>query len=194
MTRYLARLGLACTLVTAVGACVDERALSSATDLPAQTAFVEPRLQQVLDNLPGERLLRELSDADPSFGGYFADADSLVVLTTDLGRAESLRAVTEAKRPRPDRRGLSASSRPIAIRQGRYTFRQLARWRGVALTLVAGLPDFAGFDLDEGRNRLVVFLTDGSGEDAMRSALSDSSIPDDAITYEIIGEPILETT
>lgn len=148
-------------LVIGAGACNDSP--SSPTMTPHLSTVNESEFD-VQDLFLGEADFVTLSEAQPSFAGFYFENGTLVVTTTDRTRGADIHAAiqeraTELISLRPEQlTGL------LDLRQVAYSFIELSRWRNLAFTHVLGHKDVASLDLDETRNRVSIDLKDGSGE------------------------------
>ncbi len=127
----------------------------------------------------------------PGFGGYAYDADgNLVAFVKDLkdaGRAEA--RLQGRLQEFQGRSGGHRKDGRVQVRQGRFSFPELAAWRDVLSDSVLGaVPGVVSVDADEARNRVAVGVTgDGPRGEVMRR-LARWRIPGDGVVVELAGE------
>jgi hypothetical protein len=177
-------LGSALALALLVAACTEQ------PTTPTAPNRAEPNLSSVAPRSgiehPGEAAFEEISQTVPSFAGYFLEGGQLVVYVTDLSQAQAAEAV---RRVNSTGRGdaLLAHASTV-VRPARYSFLQLRQWRDqIEQNVLFGLSDAASIDLDEGINRIVVGLADGSGKAQLENGLTRLGVPTEAVDVQVTG-------
>jgi hypothetical protein len=136
-----------------------------------------------------EKRFAELEQAVPGFGGYFIENGKLTAYVTSPGRSAQARAALE-----PVLRELPANARQrvseIQVRQGRYSFSQLARWRD-KMPGVMGVRGVVLVDVDEAHNVIRVGVENAGLEQAVRAQSRKAGVPDEAVVVSV-HEPIYQ--
>jgi hypothetical protein len=147
----------------AVGACSD-RTTPLAPEMDATLSAANSNANaRAFEARPEETHFHRLAGQVPGYGGHHFDEDgNLIVVLTDLGQSQRARAALapvlrgfQADLPvdkRPERAGGQ-----VIIREGRFSFEQLAPWRDkVSEHLLGTQPGLIFTDLDESGNRVVI--------------------------------------
>lgn len=168
-------------LAFAAGAC--DRA-----DSPLEPAAARGASAVIIEadppGLDGEfaRLARRI----PGFGGYYFDeGGDLNVLLARAGQEDAVRAalagVAAGRLNRPDRPYTARAA--IRVRQARYDFLQLNRWRGSLRSLLS--PTGAvSLDVDEAANRVRVGVVSDEAAADVRARAAALGIPGEALIVE----------
>lgn len=153
-----------------------------------------------------QRVLEDLDRAVPGFGGFAAHGGIVLVYVTDLAAAAEARAAVARVQQAPEwaRRlmgPLEAPRRfgelPLVVRQGRYTYRELATWARVISTAgPRGIPGLVAVGLALRENRVAVTIAPARGGNAggpevpnvseIEHALSGFQIPADALRISVV--------
>jgi hypothetical protein len=130
---------------------------------------------------PGEKNFRDLTKTVPSFGGYFYQEGTniLIVNVADPRDADSALAKVERIFADPLKIGPRGRAR-IVVRLAKYSFVQLAKWRDSADVEFGPLTGVVGLDLDEALNKLVVGVTNDEGRFKVMEVMKNLTVPLDA--------------
>lgn len=135
-----------------------------------------------------------LSHDLPGFGGYSYDSKgNLVAYMKDParhGRAQTLLGAVLAKfqEKLPAERRAEFGQGQVIIRQGQYSFIELAGWRDRLSASVLDLPGVMFTDADETQNRVVVAVKDDATQDEVTRQLPSLDIPIGAISFETFAD------
>jgi hypothetical protein len=122
----------------------------------------------------------------PRFGGlYFDEEGVLNVVVAGTSRMSAEVAANTVERWAPAL-GIDASAvSRVAVRSGRYDFRQLAAMRNQADRVVWGIRGVVFTDADEKANRVHIGVEDEAASAAVARALDLLGIPSDALLISI---------
>jgi hypothetical protein len=146
---------------------------------------------------PEEAEFHELAAELPGFGGYFYDAaGNLVAYVADLRQADAARErlgrtlhAKNASIP-PERRRPGAD---VVLRQGRFSFPQLASWRDLLSDSVLNHVEGAAYvDADEQQNRIVVGIDRPGARGLVLQRALRFGVPEDGLLIETSAEAELE--
>jgi hypothetical protein len=137
-----------------------------------------------------EAELHQLAAEVPGFGGYyFNENGETVAFVTDLARADQARAAVQAllaRNPAAPRGGR------VLVRQGRYTFPELAAWRDRITGPVLDLEGVQSIDANEGRNRVVIGISSPAAREGVEQVLAAHRVPRESVVMEVEEELILQ--
>lgn len=188
MKRY--RRGAALMFLLLAGACMDEPTspnappdasrLASARSNPAAIITIDDAFARLADEVPG------------GFGGFFTSQDGrLSIYLVDVSQRDAaIAALIAAVRDPGVRRDLA---RGVNVRQGRFDYRQLMRWR-TRLGALEGTGTITLTDIDEVHNRLTIGVARPSDRNWILDEAQRIGIPPYALSVEVTGAPRLETT
>ena len=176
--------------------CVD----TSAPTSPAQPHRADLSVSDASDtpfapDRPGEREFIELArDVASSAGFYIDEQDNVVVYVADLADAD---AATSRVASVLTRLRLAASSaratRKVLVRRADFSYRQLAAWRDRMTLPVLAMEGVVYTDLNEGRNRLEIGLTDLTLSDQVLARLKELGVPPTAVEFRESKIPVPES-
>jgi len=112
-----------------------------------------------------------LSDAVPSSGGYYLNSSGqLVVVVRNPEEDQAARSTASTLISSGAIVGVRSGSHAPIIQRGRFTFRELVRWRDVIFETTLGVTDgVISLDLNEAANRVVIGLSTGTAQTAIHS-------------------------
>ncbi len=131
---------------------------------------------------PPERFQWEIGKQIEGFGGVYADSSGgLVTLTTDLGRADALREVVQARVvvSNSTARTPAGRARPMRVTHAQFTYRSLLSWKNaLSMSDASGIID--GIGVIESKNRILVLVRDPRSISLIRQNARAIGIPDNA--------------
>jgi hypothetical protein len=142
--------------------CRDNSVLPTGTSGPRSASL---SAQQTSHEHPGELLFEQISDAVPSFAGFFFEGDKFVALVSDTSQTLAVEAVVRRVMADP----VQARAHPqllksvLVVRPAKFSFRQLRLWRDQIEQVVTNMPDIASIGIDYVGNQVDIGLADGSG-------------------------------
>lgn len=173
--------GLMLTMV-AVG-CSTE----SLTTAPSSGVRSEGRIGSVTSEPYGDREdeahLRELSARVPGFAGLAISSDgSVVLLSTRPSEAAQVaqREVGATMR----RRGGWDRAAAVKVREARFTFTELERWRDAIAPELYVMAEWASLDLDEVNNVIAIGTIAGASHGQFQRLLASKGVPAQAVRFE----------
>lgn len=127
-----------------------------------------------------------LSQQIPGFGGFAFDAGgNMIVHLKDPAQEAVARQVLGSYLNRWSGNPRSQSAtRSIIVRTAQFDFSQLSGWRGQLRPAVLGVAGVASLDIDEGRNRVVIGVTDLALRDQISAIVTSLGIPAEAVIIE----------
>jgi len=139
---------------------------------------------------PDERAYKELAQVVPSHGGMYFDT-----LTGDLNvYLKDLSEGPAAKRTLPLIFGLALArarvTHPhagVVLKQGTYTFIELARWRDVLNDFFLETSSVQSWGIDHARNQLIVGVLSGADSQAIVAKALELGVPEGALRLERTG-------
>lgn len=151
-----------------------------------QTAVSQIRQEQDATQTYDDELL-ELGDSIPGFGGIYEATDGHYLVLTDTtthdrALAIAQRVITKAT---SDLRG--SRGRPLKVKKGTYTFRQLAAWRRAFEDRAP--KGLVYVDTDEQRNMVSVGVADRPMVGEVGLVFEGIGVPLDAMYVEILPHP-----
>lgn len=141
---------------------------------------------------PGETRSAQVAARVPGFGGFSFDSTGNMIVyladPNDRGAADMARAAL-APYHRSQRGGWkhNAASPQVFVRQARFTFDELRRYRALIEQAVFETPGVIFLDLDENANRLVIGLdraSAGMGRLAVEGEAKRRGVPTGALEFE----------
>jgi hypothetical protein len=165
--------------------CAD-RAAPTAAHTPAASAAHTVREDEVY---PMEEEMAELARRVPGFGGmgYDGQGNAIVRLVDARQRATAAAAVEPLMRAAAARERRSGTPR-VVVRQGRYEFMQLVRWRNRMTDAVLAVPGVMYAGIGYGENRLTVGLVPSQAAAArtrVEGAVAKLGIPTEAVLFDV---------
>jgi hypothetical protein len=137
-----------------------------------------------------EAELHQLAAEVPGFGGYYFDENGeTVAFVTDLARADQARAAVQA---RLARNPVAPRGGRVLVRQGRYTFPELAAWRDRITGPVVDIEGVESVDANEGRNRVVIGISSPAAQRGVEQLLAEHRVPREAVVMEAEEELSLQ--
>jgi len=136
-----------------------------------------------------ERPFREIARVAPSHGGWYLDTltGDLVVYLKDVREGPAAKSALLSLLSQPLARARASHPHAgIVVKQGTYTFIELARWRD-ALDPFLEPPSVQWFGIDNARNRIVIGVLVGADTQAIVAMAADLAIPAGALRFEKTG-------
>ncbi|HEY0140541.1 MAG TPA: hypothetical protein VGF48_06580 [Thermoanaerobaculia bacterium] len=171
-------------------------ALAAALLLCGSTLFAADAPGRRLN--PLEAQFAQIEANAPGFAGWYFDKDgNAVVRVTENGRkAEALERVGRILDARVQSgRGRAAAQkgrRQLTVQPARYSFSELARFRGI---ISSNLPEGAhSIDLDEVNNTVTVGVADEHAVQRFRGVAARLGLPAAALRVEVTPKPQARTT
>lgn len=165
--RSTPRLAATLAILFAAAACRDA-ALPGAPTGPRVSRLSAPSQSDVARTVPG-------------FGGYYIDPQlgPTAYLTTGSQRADVEHALSGFLA----QRGLTTAN--LTVLPGAFTYAQLETWYKMARPAVFTVPGFVLGDVDEGRNRIRIGVSDPGAVAAVRAAFTLLGVPSEAVIVEV---------
>lgn len=181
--RYSLRVVL---LAVALGACTDDAVAPQ--NGPRAAAAAAAAAGQGNRIRAEEAEFFQLAAELPGFGGYYYDGEgNLVAVVRDPGQSGAARARLGGRLAAfKGRSGEHRRDGEVRVRQGRFSFPELAAWRDAVSDSVLGVvPGTLSSDADEVRNRVVVGVRDERARGEVARAVARMGIPADAVVTEL---------
>ncbi len=153
----------------ALAACSDP--IDPVVEAPPQ---IEAGLQAPLEQGFNHPDVANLAATVSGFGGLYLDGGVPTVYLTDVQQRAEVDAAL-------------AKYGDVRVRQGDYTYQQLAGWFNSVSPEALALPGVVFVDLDEARNRVFVGVEDGTAAHAVRGAVARLGLPGRAVVIEEVA-------
>lgn len=173
-------------------ACADRTAPTSG---PMVSRSVTGATPEPLESV-AERPFREIARVAPSHGGWYFDTSTgdLVVYLKDVREGPAAKQALPSLLSQPLARARASHPHAgIVVKQGTYTFIELARWRD-GLDAFLEPPSVQWFGIDHARNRIVIGVLVGADTQAIAAKAADLAIPAGALRFEKTGPIRYEQT
>ncbi len=187
------KIALSILALAVLAACVDRTPTSAR--LPDESLAAASARAPVEDpDRPSELLSVRVAKRHPHFGGFsFDSAGNLIIYVTTPGHGPAVAAIQQMLVPvQKEQRGgwrHAAASPRVIVRQGEYTFGELAGYRDRVNEVAFGIRGVIFTDLDESINRVVVgvdSLMGGPVSELVASQIQSAGVPREAVVIERI--------
>lgn len=175
------------TCAALLAGCVDglpsEPSSSAALPHPSAAGYDEVR--------PAEAEFARLARDVPGAGGFFFDENgTVVVYLKDRGRADAARQAVLGILARTGRPSQPGGQPAVVALAGRFDFFELNRARNRITDPVLDIDGVVSVDLDEGRNRVTVGVSEPSARARVEARLAELGVGRDIVNIESADEII----
>jgi hypothetical protein len=160
-----------------VAGCTRDVATSTAPSSPSIVTMLG-RSPQDLPAHPSD----DFAQAIHGFGGVFKDHGKLVVYVTDMHQATGARAVAAQVLRKRGRKPIA-----IEVRQGRYDFTDLKRWKLLLRSTMSANMDIAGSAIDERVNAILFDVTSASARVTVLDLAAGLGVPASALEVRVVS-------
>ncbi len=160
-----------------VAACVED-AGKSTTPLDRSAASAVRVSAQDLPPHPSD----DFAKAIHGFGGVFKERGKLVLYVTDMHTKSGARAVAARVWRKRARARID-----IEVRQGRYDFTDLKRWKQAIRASMGGQVDIAGSAIDERGNAILFDVTSATARDVVSALAARLGVPPGALEVRVVA-------
>lgn len=163
-----------------LAACAEDDPTATSTEHPTPRWTIHTLSQ---DSIVEDPTMLEIARRIPDFAGYYLNArGEIEVAMTDLARsAEAVENVRRKLGAHP------AAARSIPLRQVRFSFLDLARYRTVLGQHVFGIPGVTSLSVGESANRVKISVNAPRAEAEVQRLLRTLDIPEDAVVIWYAG-------
>lgn len=183
------RVGPFIAVVAVLSSSMFALACTEDDDLAGPAGVVSPREAGVQTLRTPDVVFVELADRIPGgFGGMFIEDGRHQVWLKDTNQAGDAARALESLTA-GSRRPIRASE--VDVREGTFDWRELMSLRAATRDVIWAHDAVVTLDVNEGRNRIVVGLTDMSAADGLASTISALGVPSEAVIFEPRDPPVL---